>query len=158
MSGDLQRIGPTDRLRGIGQVQGVAWMAMFGQAKMVEQMTMSVQPRGHARTVIAVGTVDAPCCNHRVRPCRGLRQIPPVVAAFRVGRRAHFARICSAQGKDVDGLEAPVPQSTGALFTSLDRGIVLYLGRGGRIEHDERDAAALGVPNARQAIAKPLAR
>lgn len=132
-------------------------MPRLAQSEVVERFTMCTQKRFDHRAAPKMCAMRAPGCNDLIRPTAGIENRAIIGRSDRIVRRFHVAWIGIAPCKYVSNREAAKAKRTRAPLASLNGGIVLHFRRCRGIEHDEMDALCIGVPNAAEGIAIPLA-
>lgn len=76
-----------------------------------------------------------------------------IVRAYWVCCGSHRLGVGITPCKDIGDFKAAKAQSARAPFAAFDRGVVLNLGGGRGVQHDEKSAFAVRVPRPSQAVA-----
>ena len=128
-----------------------------GQPEVPERRARPAQKSLDHATTIKMGAVAAPGADDPVRPGYAVKDRGIVSGAHGVGGRAHPARIGIAPGEDVGHAKSPEPERPRPPLAAFDRGVVLGLGRGRGIEHDEQRLRPRRIPDTGQQIAVAFA-
>lgn len=124
---------------------------------MLWRFGLGLQQGLHCRTACQVVAVVAPAGNHLVGPRDGFQNGSVIGGANGVLCRAHIAGVRGAVSKDIAHTKRPEAQRAGAALAALDCGVVLHLGGGAGVEHQEQHFSALRLPNAGEGVAVALA-
>ena len=123
-----------------------------GQAKVVKLIPGRAQQRRDRCPTVQMRAMAAPAADDAVAAGCQIKDGLVIGRTDRVGFGPHHARIGGAEGEDVGHGKAAKAQRPRPPFTTLDRGVVLHLGRGRGVQHHEQRPLPRR-PVARQGIA-----
>lgn len=117
----------------------------------MEQRRVRVaQQISHSSATAKVLAVGPPGAYSSIRPMGAFQDCRIVILADRVAGGPHFSRVSIAPCKDVRYPKSAVTEGARTSFAAFYSRVVLHLGSGRGIEHDEMHAGALALPDARE--------
>lgn len=150
---------PGYRLLIIPDVKRVFGMPCLGQAQRRQRLADPAQFGLDNCAAIQERAMGAPGADDpvliRLDPiCGAVDDGRIVVGADRIRGGAHVAGVRRPIGKDIGHSKGSEPQRPRPPFAAFDGGVILDLGRGGRVEHNEKSSRTLAVPSSGQQIPK----
>jgi len=124
---------------------------------MQQRLAAVAQQLSHLCAAIQIGAMGTPSGNHLIGPSAGLLDGGIILGADGGFRRPHVVWIRVAPCKYIGHPKPAKAQGPRPTLAAFNGGIILHLGGGGGVEHDEGNLGASGIPNAGESIAIPLA-
>ncbi len=128
-------------------------MSRLRQAEVVHRHAGLRQEPRHRAPPIQMRAVGAPGGDGAVGGAGSLPDGAVVLGPHGIGGAAHRLRVGVAPGEDVGHGEATMAECPRPALAAFDGGIVLHLGGGRGVQHDEMHVPAAGVPDPGEQVA-----